>query len=341
MMNNVLLKHSYKNPFFLSIVTTMYNEEENIDMFVSKVITTVTKLTEHYEIVCVNDGSIDNTLERLIECHLKNPAIKIVNLSRNFGKEQALTAGLNCAQGDAVVPIDADLQDPPELIEEMVNRWKEGNDVVYAVREVRLGENWLKKMTAKLFYMIINAISEIPIPKNTGDFRLLDRRVVQALQQLPEEGRFMKGLFSWVGFRQTSVLYLRQPRYKGKTKWNYWKLWNFALEGVTSFSFLPLRIWSYIGVCISLLSFFSALFFVFQKIIIGIDVPGYATLMVIGLLLSGIILLGLGIQGEYMGRIFKEVKRRPLYLISDIWGIDLDLIKKQTYGSERTKNTTG
>ena len=310
--------------FFLSIVVPMHNEEESIDVFLSRLLPVVKQLTPNYEIICVNDGSRDATLGKLILYHQNNPLIKIINLSRNFGKERALTAGLDYARGDIVIPIDADLQDPPELIHDLVRTWQEGWDVVYATRRVRSGESLLRRAITALFYILLNKISEIPIPRDTGDFRLLDKRVVEALCQLPESGRFVKGLFSWVGFRQTAVLYDRQPRYAGKTSWNYWKLWNFSLEGFTSFSFLPVRIWSYIGILISFLSMLFAFYFILLKIFKGIAVPGYASLMVVLLFLGGMILIGLGIQGEYIGRIFSEVKKRPLYFVSGMWGLEDD-----------------
>ncbi|MDH4128745.1 MAG: glycosyltransferase family 2 protein [Spirochaetota bacterium] len=316
------LKRSKKESFSLSIVVPMYNEKENIDLFISKLTSVIDTITPTYEIICINDGSTDKTLEKLLEHHKINLKIKIINLSRNFGKEKALTAGLDFSNGDAVIPIDADLQDPPELIEEMINKWIEGFDVVYATRKVRHGESCIKRATASFFYKILNTISDIPIPQNTGDFRLLDRRVIEALRRIPEEGRFMKGLFSWVGFKQTSILYDRQPRHSGKTSWNYWKLWNFALDGFTSFSHLPLRIWTYIGFIISIFSLIYVLVLIIFTITKGLDVPGYASLMVVMLFLGGIILIGLGILGEYIGRIFIEVKNRPIYLISELWGFD-------------------
>lgn len=322
------MDNSRSSSFFLSIVVPMHNEEENIDVFFSRVLSVVEKLTPDYEIICVNDGSTDATLKKLLEYHKNNSVIKIISLSRNFGKERALTAGLDYARGDAVIPIDADLQDPPERIEELVHKWQEGYEVVYATRKVRRGESLLRRAITALFYILINKISEIPIPRDTGDFRLLDKRVVEALCQLPESGRFMKGLFSWVGFTQTAILYDRQPRYAGKTSWNYWKLWNFSLDGFTSFSFLPVRIWSYVGIFISLLSILFAIYFILLKLIKGIDIPGYASLMVVLLFLGGIILIGLGIQGEYIGRIFNEVKKRPLYFVSTIWGLEKDLKKR-------------
>jgi glycosyltransferase involved in cell wall biosynthesis len=303
-------------------VVPCYNEEPNLDRLFERIIFVLDRLNLEYEIICVNDGSTDETLKYLIEYHRRNPVIKVVNFSRNFGKEIALSAGIDYASGQAVVPIDADLQDPPELIDQLLLKWREGYDVVYAVRRSRQGESWLKRMTATAFYRVISQMSPIPIPKDTGDFRLLDRRVVEALKRLPERRRFMKGLFAWVGFKQTSIEYDRAPRYQGTTKWNYWKLWNFALEGITSFSFLPLKIWSYIGLIISLISFVYASFLVIRTLIFGIDVPGYASLMVAVLFLGGVQMVSLGFIGEYLGRVYDEVKQRPLYLIRECYGFD-------------------
>ena len=306
----------------LSVVVPLYNEEENIDHLFERLITVLKALKTTYEIVCINDGSKDNTLKYLIDYHTKNPAIKIINLSRNFGKEIALTAGIDYTTGAAIIPIDADLQDPPELIAELVKKWREGYDVVYATRRSRKGETWLKRMTAKTFYQIIGKMSPIPIPSNTGDFRLLDRRVVEAIKKLPERTRFMKGLFAWVGYKQTSVMFDRQPRFQGNTAWNYWKLWNFALDGIISFSFLPLKVWSYVGVSISFVSLLYASFLIIRTLIFGIDVPGYASLMVAILFLGGIQLITLGIIGEYLGRVYEEVKGRPLYFVREQYGFD-------------------
>jgi glycosyltransferase involved in cell wall biosynthesis len=275
-----------------------------------------------YEIVCVNDGSKDNTIGCLIEHHHQNPRIKVVNLSRNYGKEIALSAGLDYANGNAVIPIDADLQDPPELIAELVEKWREGYDVVYATRRSRQGESWVKRFTANIFYRTIDGLSQVPIPRNTGDFRLLDRRVVDALKRMPERNRFMKGLFAWVGFKQTSVIYDRPSRYKGETKWNYWKLWNFAIDGITSFSFLPLKVWSYVGLLVAIPSFFYASYLVIRTLIYGIDFPGYASIMVAVLFLGGVQLVSLGVLGEYLGRVYEEVKGRPLYLVRESYGFD-------------------
>ncbi|MFB2937522.1 glycosyltransferase family 2 protein [Aerosakkonemataceae cyanobacterium BLCC-F154] len=306
----------------LSIVVPLYNEELNIDYLFERLESVLERLSSTYEIVCVNDGSKDNTLKCLIDHHYRNSAIKVVNLSRNFGKEIALTAGIDYAVGAAVIPIDADLQDPPELIGELVEKWREGYDVVYATRRSRQGESWLKKITALAFYSTIGKMSRVPIPANTGDFRLLDRKVVEALKQLPERTRFMKGLFAWVGFKQTSVMFDRQPRLKGKTTWNYWRLWNFAIDGITSFSLLPLKVWGYLGFIISFISFLYASFLIIRTLIYGVDWPGYASLMVAVLFLGGIQLLTLGIIGEYLGRVYEEVKRRPLYLVRELYGVE-------------------
>ena len=304
----------------ISIIIPFYNEEENLDYLFEQILTVMEQLAMTYEIICVNDGSKDNTLFNLIQYHQQNPAIKIINFSRNFGKEIALTAGLDYAQGKAVIPIDADLQDPPELIGELVAKWREGFDVVYATRRSRSGENWLKQCSATGFYQTIGKISRVDIPANTGDFRLIDRQVVEAIKRMPERTRFMKGLFSWVGFKQTSILFDRKPRYQGKTKWNYWKLWNFALDGIFSFTLIPLKIWSYLGVVISFISLVYASFLVIRTLILGIDVPGYASLMVAVLFLGGVQLISLGVMGEYLGRVYEEVKARPLYLIRDVYG---------------------
>ena len=308
------------NSVELSVIIPVYNEELNIDYLFERLLSVLETLDTTYEIVCVNDGSHDNTLKSLIEHHHRNPVIKVVNLSRNFGKEVALSAGLDYATGAAVVPIDADLQDPPELIKELVEKWREGYDVVYATRRSRGEESWLKQTTANAFYKIIGKMSRVPIPRNTGDFRLLDRRVVEAIKQMPERTRFMKGLFAWVGFKQTSVLFDRPQRYKGTTTWNYWRLWNFAIDGITSFSFLPLKVWSYVGVTISLVSFLYATFLIYRTLLYGVDLPGYASIMVAILFLGGIQLVTLGIIGEYLSRVYEEVKGRPLYLVRDAYG---------------------
>lgn len=306
----------------LSIVAPMYNEEKNIDYFIKRLLPLLDSLNMGYEIICINDGSNDNTQEKLINYNKTNPAIKVINFSRNFGKENALTAGLHYSQGQAVIPIDTDLQDPPELIHALLAKWREGYDVVYALRKKRHGETLSKRLTANLFYRFINFLSETPIPKNTGDFRLLDRKVVDVLNRLPERTRFMKGLFAWVGFKQTGIAFERQPRHLGKSKWNFWKLWNYALDGITLFSTSALKFWSYLGIIISFLSFIYGSFLIIRTLWFGKDVAGYASIMVAILFLGGLQLISLGIIGEYLGRVYAEAKNRPIYIVSETYGID-------------------
>jgi glycosyltransferase involved in cell wall biosynthesis len=298
----------------------MYDEAGNVREFHARAVEVLERIGEPFEIVCVNDGSRDQTLAELVELHRSDPRVNVVNLSRNFGKEIALSAGLDHARGDAVVPIDADLQDPPELIEEMVAKWREGWDVIYAQRTSRGGDSWVKRATSYLFYRVMRRLTRIEIPPDTGDFRLMDRRVVQALAELREQHRFMKGLFAWVGFRQLALPYARDPRHSGTTKWNYLRLWNFALEGITSFSLVPLQIASYLGIIIALLSFSYGGYMVVRTLLQGNDVPGYPSLLTVILFLGGVQLVTMGALGEYVGRIYAETKRRPLYLVRETLG---------------------
>jgi glycosyltransferase involved in cell wall biosynthesis len=306
----------------ISIIAPFYNEESNVDFFCNRLINELIKLKINYEIICIDDGSRDNTFEKLIYFNRLYPQVKVVSLARNFGKEIALTAGLQYSRGKAVIPIDSDLQDPPEVIKDLILKWREGYDMVYAIRHERKGETFIKRLTANLFYRIINFFSDIPIPKNTGDFRLIDRRAVNALNAMPERTRFMKGLFAWVGFKQIGIEYDREPRRSGQTKWKYWKLWNFALDGIALFSTIPLRFWSYLGLSISMLSFFYGFFLIILVIVHGKDVPGYASTMVAILFLGGLQLTSLGILGEYIGRIYAEVKQRPLFIVNKTYGIN-------------------
>ncbi len=323
-------------PVRLSIVVPMYNEEEGLDRFFERVEpiaeSIVDPLGATYEIICIDDGSQDDTVRLLLQHRKRNPAIKIVRLSRNFGKETALSAGLDHAQGAALVPMDADLQDPPELLPRLFAKWLEGYDVVYAVRQSRQSDTLTKRLTAGWFYRVYNWLAEIRIPYNTGDYRLIDRRVAEALTRLPERNRFMKGLFTWVGFRQTGITYEREERAFGSSKWRYWRLWNFALDGITASSTLPLRIWSYLGLVVSLFAFAFAAFLIIRTLVNGVDVPGYASLMVVVLMLGGLNLIGLGVLGEYLGRTYIEVKQRPLYLVSEAYGFTVtsDEIKEWT-----------
>lgn len=306
----------------LSIVVPMYNEEEALDGFFGRLQRALQTVTPSYEIVCVNDGSRDLTLARLRQAAEQDDRIKVVNLSRNFGKEIALSAGLDHASGDAVIPIDADLQDPPEVIPLMVAKWRAGAKLVLAKRRDRSSDGWLKRVTANGAYWLFSKLTHPRIPQNVGDFRLMDRVVVNAIKRLPERSRFMKGLFAWIGYEAEIVEYDREARSAGETKWNYWKLWNFALDGITSFSSLPLRVWSYIGFGVSLLAMAYLGVIISKSLIFGLDVPGYASLMSVILFFNGISLIGIGVIGEYLARIFTEVKARPLYIVSETIGIE-------------------
>ena len=299
----------------ISIIAPCYNEEETIESFLRRIEEILAQINEPYEIVFINDGSKDNTLNVLLNAKQNFKNIRIINFSRNFGKEAALTAGLDKARGEAAIPIDVDLQDPPELIKDLVAKWREGYDVVLAKRADRTSDSFAKRVSADLFYKLNGKISNVDIPNNVGDFRLMSKRVVEALKQLPENQRFMKGLFAWVGFKTTVIEYVREKREAGQSSFNGWKLWNFALDGITSFSTLPLRIWLYIGALVSFLSFLYGSFIILKTLIFGVDLPGYASLAVIMLFLGGMQLIGIGILGEYIGRIYSESKRRPSYII--------------------------
>ncbi len=303
----------------ISVVAPAYNESENVELFYTTMKEVLEKVTSKWEIICVNDGSKDDTLQKLLQIHDKDRRLKVINLSRNFGKEVALTAGLDHAKGDAIVPIDIDLQDPPELIYDMVKLWKEGNDVVYATRIKRDGESFIKKATASMFYRLIEKISHVEIPRDTGDYRLIDKKVLQELKQLRETHRFMKGLFSWVGYKQVSLPYNRLARHAGDTTFNYWKLWNFAIEGITSFSIAPLQIAMYLGLFASFFAFVYTIIIIGKTLLFGTDVPGYPSIMVTILFFGGVQLMSIGILGEYIGRIYNEVKQRPLYIVEEFY----------------------
>jgi glycosyltransferase involved in cell wall biosynthesis len=301
----------------ISIVVPCYNEEGVINIFLEHIEPILVGLNKNYEIVFVNDGSEDNTFEVMLNAKNSHKNIRVLNLSRNFGKEAALTAGLEHAKGDAVIPIDVDLQDPPELIISFIEKWEEGFDVVLAKRVDRTSDSFVKRVSAEYFYKIHNKISDISIPSNVGDYRLMSRRVIESLKMLPENQRFMKGLFAWAGYKTTYVEYTREVRVAGHSSFNGWKLWNFALDGITSFSTAPLRVWLYVGVVISFLAFLFGCTIIIKTLIFGIDLPGYASLTTIVLFLGGIQLMGIGILGEYIGRIYKESKRRPTYIIEN------------------------
>lgn len=308
----------------LSFVVAAYNEEDVLDLFFARLEEVLATLGESYEIVCVNDGSRDRTAAILAAHHARDPRIRVINLARNFGKELALTAGLDVTRGRAVVPLDADLQDPPELVGEFLRLWREGYDVVYAVRNARATDSWVKRTTAATFYAMLRRLSNVDIPANAGDFRLMDARVVEALRGLRERNRFMKGLFSWVGFRQTSIGYQRPLRAAGRTKFNYWKLWNFALDGITGYSTVPLRLATYFGLAFAVVALLYGLYLLVRTLVWGTDVPGYASTMVAVIVMGGIQLVVLGIIGEYLGRLYSEVKGRPLYIVDSRLGFDKD-----------------
>ena len=305
----------------VSIIIPCHNESGNLATLYARVCAVMDEAGEPWEMICVNDGSGDDTLLQLIALHHQDRRVRVIDLSRNFGKEAALTAGLDAARGEAAIPLDADLQDPPELIPELLAQWREGVDVGNAVRLSREGESWLKRASAHVFYRIINRMSDVEIPPDTGDFRLLSRPVLDALQTLPERRRFMKGLFAWVGFRSTNVYYHRAPRHAGKTTWNYWRLWNLAVEGVTSFSQVPLQLAAYLGFVVSLLAFLYAVWLIISTLVYGNPVKGYPSMMVTLLFLGGVQLMALGVIGEYLGRIYEESKQRPVYLVRQAWGM--------------------
>ncbi|MBU6504608.1 MAG: glycosyltransferase family 2 protein [Betaproteobacteria bacterium] len=308
----------------LSLIIPMHNEAPNVASCYERIRTILDPLGESWELLCVNDGSRDDTLARLLALREQDPRVTVIDLSRNFGKEAALTAGLDQARGDAVIPMDADLQDPPELIPELLARWREGFDVVLAVRSSRTSDSLFKRGTARFFYRFINRMSEVQIPEDAGDFRLMSRAVVDALKLLPERRRFMKGLFAWVGFRTTEVHYDRPPRAAGETKFNAWRLWNFALEGITSFSHLPLKVASYFGMAVSFFAFLYAIKIVIDTLVYGNPVKGYPSLMVAILFFSGVQLVAIGVIGEYLGRLYEESKQRPVYLIRKRYGPPVD-----------------
>lgn len=304
----------------ISLVVPFFNEGNATPHFFSRVNVALAPLLPTYEIeiICVNDGSRDDTLDQLMMCRSVYSGIRILDFSRNFGKEAAITAGLDYATGDAVVPIDSDLQHPPEAILEMVKEWEQGFEVVLARRIDRETDGKLQKVTARAFYEVSRYISHVEIPADVGDFRLMDARVVSAVRSLRESCRFMKGIFAWVGFRTTVIDYKVEPREHGQSSFNTWKLWNFAIEGITSFSTVPLRVWSYIGGFISIFAFLYGIYLVLKTVIFGVDTPGYASLMILILFFSGIQLVGIGVLGEYLGRVFLEVKSRPPYIVREI-----------------------
>jgi glycosyltransferase involved in cell wall biosynthesis len=321
----------------VSLIVPVFNEAESLVPFLDAVAARIDVPDARFEVLFVNDGSTDDTLARLLDIARTREDVRLVNFSRNFGKEAAMTAGLDFAAGDAVVLMDVDLQDPPELVADFVARWREGYDIAYGVRQSRRGDSGLKRFSAGAFYGWFNRVSDTPIPANVGDYRLLDRRVVEALRRLPERGRFMKGLFAWVGFPAIGVPFERPARQHGSTTWNYWRLWNFALEGIVSFSTIPLRIWSYVGGALALGAVAYALFIFLRVLIVGVDVPGYASLILVLLLGTALNLLSLGMIGEYVGRLFVETKQRPVYLVEGHYRLGRRLAQADTDAAEQDR----
>jgi glycosyltransferase involved in cell wall biosynthesis len=301
----------------LTIVIAAFNEEAALPLLHPRLLAVLDMLDLEGRILYVDDGSRDDTWSILQALAQKDPRVALLRLARNFGKEAALTAGLDHVRTDAALVLDADGQDPPELIAEFVAKWREGFDVVYGTRTRREGESWVKRATAAMFYRVINRLSQTPIPPDTGDFRLMSRRVLDALGQLRERQRFMKGLFAWVGFRQVALPYQRAPRVAGGSKFNYWKLWNFALEGITGFSTVPLRVATYAGFLTALTAIVYGTWIVAKNLIWRDPVHGWPTMMAVILFLGGVQLMALGVIGEYLGRLYLEAKQRPLYLVSE------------------------
>lgn len=304
------------NKALISLVVPFYDEVDAVDLFFSETLPILDAIEAvRFEIVCVNDGSVDDTLGKLIDASARDERIRVIELTRNFGKEAASMAGIDEATGDAVILLDADLQDPPSLIPVMIKHWRSGAEVVAAKRTNRACDRFAKRAAAALYYRVHNALSDVKLPENVGDFRLMDRQVVDALRSLPERRRFMKGLFAWLGYQTVLVEYRREPRSAGHSKFSGWRLWNFAIEGITSFSTMPLRSWTYIGLLMAALAFAYAGVVVARTMWFGNPVPGYASLLCVALFLGGIELIGIGVIGEYVGRIYDETKQRPLYLV--------------------------
>ncbi len=300
----------------VTILVPAYNEEEVLHLLYDRLKAIMdTNANYDFEILFINDGSKDNTLNIIQELRQKDKRVCYVNLSRNYGKETAMMAGFDYAKGDCIIILDADLQDPPELIPQMLEYWEEGYDDVYAKRRSRKGETFLKKFTSKMYYSLLQKVTKIEIQKDTGDFRLLDRRCVEALKQIRESQRYTKGLFSWIGYNKKEILFDRDPRAAGQTKWNYGKLINLSIDGLTSFTTEPLRLAAIIGILVSLVGFIYMLVIIIKTLVFGVDVAGYASTLVVILFLGGIQLIFLGVIGEYLGRAFYETKQRPLYFI--------------------------
>lgn len=302
----------------ICVVVPVYNEEAVLGAFHSRLGSVLNQIDIPSTVVYVDDGSTDGTPAMLADLLAKDERVGVVRLSRNFGHDIALTAGIDLADGDAVIVMDADGQDPPEIIPELVARWLEGYDVVFGTRVSREGESLVKRASASMFYRLMHRVSKPPIPADTGDFRLLSRRAADALKHVRERHRYLKGLFAWIGFRQTSVPYKREPRIAGTSKWSYWRLWNYALDGLTAFTTAPLRLATYLGLITAVGAFIYGVVIIVRTLLHGNPVAGYPSLMVVVLFLGGIQLVAIGIIGEYLGRLFNESKKRPLYLVESI-----------------------
>ena len=306
----------------LSIIVPMRNEAATIGRFMHRLLPALERLGLDYEVLCVDDGSTDATWAGLLAWRERAAAVRLLSLSRNFGKEVALTAGMDAARGDAVVLIDADLQHPPELIESFVAKWRAGYDMVYAQRRAREEEGWARRATARLFYWLFERLADVEIPDGAGDFRLLDRKVVEAIKAMPERARFMKGLYAWVGFRHTGVAFDPDPRRDGRSAWRFGRLLRFAIDGLVSFSTKPLTAAAWLGALLAVPSLAMGIFFLFRTLILGVDVPGYASIIVAVMVLGGMQLLTMGVFGAYLGRLYEEAKRRPLYIVSQTVGLE-------------------
>ena len=320
----------------LSIVAPAYNEAKNLAAFLGAIVPVLDGVGEAWEIVFVDDGSRDDTLGMLLAARTNDPRIKVVSLARNFGKDVALTAGLHHARGRAVIPIDCDLQHPPELIPQMVAKWRAGADMVVGVRRKRAEEGWFRRTSARAYYGVMRRMTNVHIPPNAGDFRLLDRKIVDVIKEMPERTRFMKGIFAWPGFKTETLEFEANVRAGGRSTWSLFKLWRFALDGLFSFSTVPLKIWTYIGGLAAIGAFVYLVVTLIQKLFFGIDAPGYASLLVVMLFFNGLLLLSNGIQGEYIARIFEEVKGRPLFVVGRKWGFDDMNVKLGASANEST-----
>lgn len=319
-----------ENAVEISVVASCYNEEKSLPEFVRRVNTVLLKMKLTFEIILINDGSCDRTLEVALALIRNIPQIKVLDFSRNFGHQAAITAGMDTAQGKAMIIIDADLQDPPEIIETMIAKWKEGYEVVYGKRKKREGESLPKLLTAKFFYRTLRFLTNIDIPMDTGDFRLMDRKVVEGVKGMRERHRFIRGMVSWVGFKQIAVTYDRQARFQGKTNYSYSKMFRFAFDAITSFSTMPLRIVTVLGLFILIATFLLSTVVLTTRIFVpAYFIPGFSAVVILILFFGGVILFSIGLLGEYIGRIFEEVKRRPLYIVREIYD-SCDLEKGET-----------